>query len=306
MPYSFSVFLLLLAAILIIVKPPIRDIFKKRLRPVSSKVIMQQKRNQIVQKKASLIERHRRNVIRIAEEAQVESFTWERYLQYVAICMMGGALFGLLFSNAILSGVMALICPCIPYQWLLIKKVNYNRFLYMQIESSLGIITNSYNQSDDLAMAVQMNLPRIEEPLHHILSDFVNDIRVGTNAIMAIEKMNSRVDNSQWHKWCELLIQCQTDRTMKVLLPPMIAQLSAIRGIQAETDTIMQNIWQEHIIISLLVVGAVPAVRLLNYEWFLMLTQTVVGKIIVCLAYVVVLIATIAVVRINKPISMEV
>lgn len=303
MQFSLIVFMLLLVGIVLLIDLPYKRIFEKRPAKVNmSKVVLVQKRRRVVDKKQSQLEKHQASVLRAIEAAHVK-LTWAKYMQLLIICALIGAGLGMLFDNAILSLVMACCLPILPKQILVLKGMSYSRELHSQIEDSLGIITNTYMQTADIRNAIESSLRRIEQPLKGILSDCANEIYLGGNAVVAISHMRNRIDNRQWTQWCDLLIQCQSDRGMRVLLPPMIAQLSAMRGIQAELDTTMANIWREHLIVSGIVVASIPFMMYLNVEWYNLLMNTLVGKIVVCLVFVTVFVATMYVLKVNKPIS---
>jgi hypothetical protein len=303
--FSFVVFILLLIAILLFFPISIRTVLSRTKRINLGKNLLAQKRAKIIKPKQSLLERHKADILRRIEAAHVQ-WIWTTYLKIAGGMSFTGLLFGAILDNSLLSGCMAVILPLLPSQYLKIKGIGYLRFLHMQIEDGLGLVTSAYMQSGDIRGAIDSTLPRLELPLKKVLADCANEIYLGAHTSDAIRRMKERVDDRYWREWCDILIQCQGDRTLKVLLPPLISQIADLRIIQAELDTTMANVWREHITISLLVAASVPLIRLLNVEWYALLTNTILGRIVVCMTYVAIFIATVVVLRVNKPVSLEV
>lgn len=283
---------------------PVAKLFTIKKRVSVSRHLFDQKRLHIVGKKKSWLEKHKENVL-FAIQAGGSKLTWEKYIRLVAAFAIAGALFGALFENLLLSIAMTACFPCIPIQYLRLKGTSYKRYLHMQVENVLGIITNTYMQSEDILSAIVSNLSNQSNPLKEILSDFEMEIYVGNNTVTAIRHMRSKVDNRYFHEWCDRLIQCQSDRSLKVLLPPITEMLSDMRQIQAELDTAMMAVWRDHITISLVVGGSIPLMRMINADWYQYLTTTTLGKIIVCLTFVTIFVSTLYVMRVNKPVNME-
>ena len=300
MALSISVFLLAVTGVLLLAP---KGLGGKRIRV--SDTIRAQKRARIVSIKTSPYARFQASM-RIAFEQAGLRLTWERYAAICAVSSVAGALLGAVFNNLPLAAVLAAAFPMTFTQYIKIRSLGYRSFLQMQIEASLGIITNAYIQCEDIRTALEESLERMEMPLKAILSDCANEIFIGAYAVDAIAHMRAKVDNRFWKEWCDTLIQCQADRSLMVLLPPNIQQLAAVRQIQAEVDAQTAEIWRNHMVMCLIAVGAVPLVRLLNYDWYVLLTTSTAGKIAIALCYAIVFAATVVAARINKPISAEV
>lgn len=302
MALSIAVFLLAVLGVLLIApKPPASSGKRIRVR----ETVHAQKRARVVTVKISPYARFKRDMIIAFEQAGLR-LSWEKYLIVCVVSSVLGALLGALFDNLPLAAVLAVSLPVTVTQYIKIRSLGYRSFLQMQIESSLGIITNAYIQCEDIRTALENSLPRTDMPLKAILSDCANEIFIGAHATDAIARMRVKVDNRFWREWCDTLIQCQADRSLMVLLPPIIQQLSAVRQIQSEIDAQTADIWRNHVILCLITIGAVPLVRLLNTDWYVMLTTTTVGKIAIAVSYGIVFLSTLYAARVNKPISAEV
>lgn len=302
MALSISVFLLAAVGVLLLAPKGLSG-SGKRIRVIET--VRAQKRARIVSIKASRWARFQ-SEMRVAFEQAGLRLTWEKYTAMCVVAAVAGALLGAAFENLPLAAVLAASLPVMITQYIKIRSLGYRSFLQMQIESSLGIITNAYIQCEDIRTALEESLEHMDMPLKAILADCANEIYVGAHAVDAIAHMRTKVDNRFWREWCDTLIQCQADRSLMVLLPPIIQQLAAVRQIQNEIDAQTSEIWRNHIIICLIAVGAVPLVRLMNYDWYMLLTTSTVGKIAIAVCYAVVFAATVIAARINKPISAEV
>ena len=75
------------------------------------------------------------------------------------------------------------------------------------------------------------------------------------------------------------------------------------KQIQEELNTQMYNIYKDHISVTLVVAANIPLMKFLNAEWYRLLTDTLVGQIIVALTFAVIFIATAYVIKVNKPVS---
>ena len=306
MNFYVVVFVLLLVGLFLLLGISLRQLIPKHEKKISvAGELFTEKRQRLLKPKYNRLERHKNNV-EMAIRAGESKITFAKYLQAVVIFSILGFLLGLLFGNLLLSLSMAICLPCIPYQYLKMRSAGHKKQLISQMESAVSIITNTYLQCDDIRHAVRASLPNIDQPLKSILIELDTALLFGTNTIEALLHVRSRIESSTWREWIDRLIQCQENRSMKNLLPPIIADITDIRQIQEELDTKMADIWREHIVISVIVLGSIPLMRLLNAQWYNYLANTLLGQLVVALTFVVTFLATFYVIRVNQPISAEV
>jgi hypothetical protein len=96
-----------------------------------------------------------------------------------------------------------------------------------------------------------------------------------------IIKLKEEIKNNIFSEWCDAVIQCQSDKGLKVTLFPILNKFSELKNIQAELDTTMMLPLQEFLMLAGIVVMALPLMYFLNKVWFQMLVTTTAGKIIV-------------------------
>lgn len=300
MAFSVPIFLLVVIGVFLLA-----PWVKQKGRISVAKSVRASKRARIVTEKTSPLSRYRESILLSIEQAGIK-LSWHGYLATCFVASLLGAGFGALVNNMPLSLVLATLSPLVVTQYIKLRSLSYRAYVYMQVEDSLSIITQSYRQSVNICVAIESCLEHIEAPLKNILSDCVHEIYLGVPATDAILCMRARIDNPSWREWCDMVIRCQNDRRSMSLLLPIVQKIASVRQAQIEQDAKVTKLWRDHILICLIAVGAVPFIRLLNTDWYALLTGTMWGKMAIAIAYGIAGIATLYVARINKPISMEV
>ncbi|HMM31328.1 MAG TPA: hypothetical protein PKB13_06050 [Clostridia bacterium] len=301
MALSITIFLLLFVGGMLLVPKSMSG--SKRI--MVSKTVRAQKRARIVTSKTSMYERFRSDMMLAFEQGSIR-LSWDKYLVLCVILSVGGALIGAAFDNMPLAAVLAAFLPVLFTQYIKIRARSYRSFLHMQIESSLGMITGTYILKEDIRTALEGCLDYVDAPLKDVLSACALEIYLGAHVPDAISHMRAKVDNRHWREWCDVLIECQADRNQMVNLQPIVQQLSALQAEQIKLDTIIADEWRKTGIMCAIAFGAPFLIRLMNADWYTLLTETVAGKITIASAYGVVFAALLYAARINKPLSMEV
>lgn len=117
-----------------------------------------------------------------------------------------------------------------PVWYLRSTAATYKKHLNEELEMSISIITTSYLRTEDLIKSVKENLPFINEPVKSTFSAFVSEAElINANLVSAINSMKMKVPNRVFHEWCNILIQCQSDRSMKQTLPTITQKFSDVR-----------------------------------------------------------------------------
>ncbi len=300
------VFLFTLTGLFLLTGVSLKTLIPKREKRISIvNELFSEKRKSTANKDDNFFKKHKSNV-ELAILASESKLTFLQYLQAAAVLSVLGFVLGLSFQNLLLGICMAACLPLAPYQYLKLRSAGFKKQLLIQMESAISVITNTYLQSNNLGSAIRVSLPSIEHPLNSIFTDLHTDLTYGLSPEAALIKIRGRIDSKTWREWIDRLKQCQNDHTMKSLLPPIIGDISDMREIQAELDTRMADIWREHSMISVFVLGSIPMMRFLNAEWYWYLTTTPLGKFIVALTFVVTFLSTFYVMKVNKPVSAEV
>ena len=66
--------------------------------------------------------------------------------------------------------------------------------------------------------------------------------------------MKTKIDNEVFHEWCDSLILCQSDRSLKSTLTPIVNKLSDMRVVNADLEYLITGPRKEFISMVFLVI----------------------------------------------------
>ena len=115
--------------------------------------------------------------------------------------------------------------------------------------------------------------------------------------------LRTKVDDDIWREWCDSVIACQDDRTLKDTLLPIVNKLTDVRLVNDELKTMLYEPRKEYWTMAALVIGNIPLLYLLNTGWFATLTQTLPGKIVMAVCGAAVFVTAIFMLKFTKPIA---
>ena len=215
-----------------------------------------------------------------------------------------GAVVAMLMNNVFLVPSLAIGFSLIPVWYLRSTAASYKKHLNEELETAISIITTSYLRTEDLLRSVKENLPYINEPVKTSFETFVYEAElINANLTSAINSMKMKVPNRIFHEWCNILIQCQADRSMKNSLPTIVQKFSDVRVVQSELEAMMMNPRREAITMVFLVIANIPLLRLLNEDWFHALIYTTPGKITLAICAAIILYSLSRIMALSKPIE---
>lgn len=215
-----------------------------------------------------------------------------------------GAVLALILNNVYMVPILGIGFSLIPVWYLRSTAASYKKHLNEELEMSISIITTSYLRTEDLIRSVRENLPHIGGPVHAIFEAFVYEAElINANTTSAINSMKMKVPNRVFHEWANILIQCQSDRSMKHMLPTIAQKFSDVRIVQAELDAMMQGPRKEAITMVFLVFANIPLLYVLNKDWFHTLLFTTPGKIALAICGAIILYSVSKIMQLSKPIE---
>lgn len=189
-----------------------------------------------------------------------------------------------LFENIFMAPSLTIGLLLLPSWLLRISENSLQKHLNSELEIALSTITTSYVRNDNFVQAVEENIKYLNAPVKQVFQRFVSEYKyVNSNVIYGINKMKTSLDSAVFHEWCNAIIQCQDDRTLKVTLFPIVNKFSEIKSIQEELDTLLMMPMRDFIMVSLIVIASIPMMQFLNKEWYYGLLNSVPGKIILSL-----------------------
>ena len=230
--------------------------------------------------------------------------------QFALICFTSLVLFAvgiftsILINNLFLLPALSVAFALIPFIYTATTISSYEKKTKEELETTLSIITTSYIRSDDIIAAVRENIPYIKHPLKQIFLAFEGDATaVSSNVKRALYNMKDKLDDEIFREWCDTLIACQDNRTLKDTLLPVVAKLTDVRIVNNELQGMLAAARNEYWVMVALVVGNIPLLYLLNKDWFHTLLFETSGKLVLGICGVVILITALFMMKFTKPIE---
>lgn len=220
------------------------------------------------------------------------------------LLMIAGCIVAIVIDNMFLTPVLAIAFALIPFAYLTKTIAIYETQVRGELETALSLITTSYIRCDNLVKAVEENLPNLKPPIKSIFESFLAEATVISPDIrQAIYHLKEKIKNSIYEEWCDALISCQNDRTIKDTLMPVVSKLTDVRLVNNALQTMLAEARREYWIMVMMVLGNVPLLYCLNKDWYNALMHTVFGKIVLAICGVVIIFTAIRMNKITKPIE---
>ena len=132
------------------------------------------------------------------------------------LLMIVGCVIAIMIDNPFLVPVFAIAFAMIPFIYAKRTVAYYDNHVKEELETALSIITTSYVRTDDIVSAVKENIQYLKPPVKDIFAGFVaENMMISSDVKQSIRHLKEKVNNSIFAEWCETLIACQDDRTLK-------------------------------------------------------------------------------------------
>lgn len=215
-----------------------------------------------------------------------------------------GAVVALLLNNPFLIPILGAGFAFAPVWYLRSTAASYKKHLNEELETAISVITTSYLRSGDLLKAVHENIPYLNPPVKSHFEAFITESEMlNANMISTINTLKMKIPNRIFHEWCNTLIQCQSDRSMKNTLTFTVQKFSDMRIIQSELEAIINEPKKEAITMMFLVAANIPLLYVLNHAWFETLLFSTPGKITLAICAAIVLYSFTKIMQLSKPIE---
>lgn len=223
-------------------------------------------------------------------------------------CSLGLAAAGICISAAIgnlfLAPVLAIGLMFVPFWYVKTTATNYKKAISSELETALSIITTAYLRNEDIITSIEENVHYLNAPVKSVFENFISRIKLSNpDLTAAILDMKQHIDNEVFHEWCDSLILCQNDRSLKSALTPIVNKLSDMRVVNADLEYMVTGPRKEFITMALLVIGNIPLLYMLNKAWYNSLMNTIPGQIILAVSAVGIFVAAAIVIKLTKPIE---
>jgi len=214
------------------------------------------------------------------------------------------------FQGIFLSLVTGLAFVPLTYLYLLFRTQEATREDLAQLQSTMAIITNAYMASNNIIKAVEVYISEknkyADEKLRtvSVFEEFVSEcIYINPNIERNLERLAVKLSNHYFDQWVRNLRLCLGNREMRFSLQPVVDAMMDEKVMQIESDAAMAKTWQTFISTVAVMFAVILVMRIAREEWYLILTNTAGGQIIILLMLASALISSIFVMRINKPVS---
>lgn len=220
------------------------------------------------------------------------------------LLMIVGCVVAIMIDNPFLVPVFAIAFAMIPFIYAKRTVAYYDNHVKEELETALSIITTSYVRTDDIVSAVKENIQYLKPPVKDIFAGFVaENMMISSDVKQSIRHLKEKVNNSIFAEWCETLIACQDDRTLKDTLMPIVTKLTDVRIVNNEIKGMLSSARIEYYMMTGMVVGNIPLLYFLNKDWFNALMFTTLGKLVLAICGLVIIVTAVLMLRFTKQIE---
>ena len=153
---------------------------------------------------------------------------------------------------------------------------------------------------------MQENISYLKPPVRGIFESFLAEATViSPDMRQAIYHLKEKIRNSIYEEWCDTLISCQNDRTLKDTLMPVVSKLTDVRLVNNQLKTMLSEARREYFMMVIMVIGNIPLLYFLNRDWFNTLIYTTPGKAVTGICGAVILVTFILMKKYTKPVKVR-
>ena len=300
----FICFLLITAGTIILLRLNPEKITDDLMRFVSPKQTLREKVLTAKGKKRSRKLTVELNRIRDALEQTGKGGQFSIACAASVVLMILGCILAIMIDNAFLIPVFAIAFAMIPFAYAKRTVNYYDNHIKEELETSLSIITTSYVRTDDIVTAVKENMQHLKPPVKEIFAGFVaENMMISADIKQSIRHLKEKVSNSIFDEWCDTLIACQDDRTLKDTLMPIVSKLTDVRIVNNEIKGMLVAARTEYFMMAAMVVGNIPLLYFLNKDWYAALMYTTLGKIVLAVCGLAIIVTAMLMFRFTKQVE---
>lgn len=220
------------------------------------------------------------------------------------VCAVIGTVIASMFNNIFMIPVLGIGMTLLPVWYIKLTASHFKKDISEELETALSIISTAYIRNEDIVTAVKENISYLNPPIKNVFADFLVQLElIDSDIIKAIENLKTKVENDVFQEWCDALIQCQYDRSLKSTLTPIVTKLSDIRVVNSELELLVAEPRKEFIIMAMLIIANIPLMYFLNKDWYAVLMHSVIGQIVLAIDFAAIFICGAFVVKLTKPIE---
>lgn len=215
-----------------------------------------------------------------------------------------GAAIALGFGNFFAVPVLAVGFMLLPFWYVRLTQSHFKKDIASELETALSIITTAYLRNEDIVTAVEENIGYLNPPVLSVFKTFIYRIKmVNPDVVSALMSMRNQIDNAVFHEWCDAMMNCQFDRSLKSTLTPIVTKLSDMRVVNGELENLVFGPRKEFISMQVLMLCNIPLLYFLNKDWYNTLMHSVPGQIVLAICFVIMFVSMAFVVKLTQPIE---
>lgn len=233
-----------------------------------------------------------------------------RSKRFPFICLLSLALFAvgaaiaISFGNFFAVPVLAVGFMLLPFWYVRLTQSHFKKDISAELETALSIITTAYLRNEDIVTAVEENIGYLNPPVLSVFKAFTYRIKmIDPDIVSALLSMRIQVDNAVFHEWCDAMIACQSDRSLKSTLTPIVTKLSDMRVVNGELENLVFGPRKEFISMQVLMLCNIPLLYFLNKDWYNTLMHSAPGQIVLAICFVIMFVSMAFVVKLTQPIE---
>lgn len=274
--------------------------------------LLRRKKKSVRQRRKELISGQRKapRIIRAFDEARdILTQTGRPKMFSVVVVLsivlgVAGVFIGVLTDNIFLIPVFGIGLAAAPVAFVHSKEPQLAARVNGSMKETLSVITNTYIQTEDIVHAFRSNLSLLKPPFDEACAEFVAEATfLQANIPRALQNLRHKIDNEQFREWCDALMQCYDNKELKQVLPVIVEKVDENISVQNELDTLTIPETAHFRTVVIICVVMIPLMLLIEPSWFFDMAGNPIGKFIIALAAAVVIAASIAAVRILKPVK---
>lgn len=233
-----------------------------------------------------------------------------RSKRFPFICLLSlslfavGAAIAISFGNFFAVPVLAVGFMLLPFWYVRFTQSHFKKDISAELETALSIITTAYLRNEDIVTAVEENIGYLNPPVLSVFKAFTYRIKmIDPDIVSALLSMRIQVDNAVFHEWCDAMISCQSDRSLKSTLTPIVTKLSDMRVVNGELENLVFGPRKEFISMQVLMLCNIPLLYFLNKDWYNTLMHSAPGQIVLAICFVIMFVSMAFVVKLTQPIE---
>lgn len=223
------------------------------------------------------------DIIASSKKTLIISDKGNQFPVYCIISFAGaiaGILLGSLLGNPYVMPVFAIGFAYTPFLIVRLLSYSYQRKLNAELETALSIITTAYQNNENFVAVVTENLHYIKHPIRKVFDEFVFQVEINPSVATVVQAMSLKIVNDTWHEWCDTVTLCQSNKTLRSTLNPIINKFSDIRIVTEDLSYELYDPLKELVIMSSFLLLTPAFIFFASKEWYDLFMHTPVGQII--------------------------